>query len=124
MSDAFTTRPGNPPASSPTGAGPRVRWRTWQVLLLAGTSFLLGILVGIYLPGVLGPAPQGAGRYVTKDTFAKIKPGMTYGEVQEFFGDAGFRDEGSSNARGSFIRRWQRGRSAIIITFEDGKVTE
>ena len=82
------------------------------------------ILVGLYLRGALGPAPQGPGKYVTKDTFAKIRPGMAYGEVQELFGDAGSRDSGGANPKGTFIRSWRRGPSAIIVTFEDGKVTD
>ena len=133
MSDAFTM-PRNPLTAEQAGASPKRRWRTWHVLLLAGISFLLGIMVGIYLPAAINTA-TGTGseprpkdnRHVRLDTFRQVKPGMTYEEVQEVFGDVGSPVPSAGQGmspKGDFTRQWQNGKSAIILKFDHGKMVQ
>jgi hypothetical protein len=79
-------------------------------------------------------------KYVTKENFEKIKPGMTYTELQEIFGDmgavqpitsAGDKDfdetPGSgirANREGLKIVKWANGRAWIKVRLDDEKVVE
>jgi hypothetical protein len=92
------------------------------VALLVAVSLLLGILLGFFAAGYRERATEKKStpdnRSVTTETYARIKLGMTWIEVQELLGDEGVAIGGGT--LGS-VRKWQNGEASITVTFDTGR---
>jgi hypothetical protein len=116
-------------------AGSRGPPSSWYPLPLA--SGILCLLTGFPLLWALFRETTEGNRHVTRTTFARIKPGMTFGEVQELFGDVGETVGGTDEAKGRMSVRWSKcrrnvlsrrwfgeRRCAIRVEFAGGRVIE
>jgi hypothetical protein len=123
-----------------------------RFVLLFVASHLFCIGTGFLVAWALTAPPPISNQYtaenpsVTKENFAKIKPGMTYNEIEEMFGDSGIHLQirpgfGSElvwqtrvdptfdlDHSGHIGRKWLRrndsfvGDPSITVEFEGGKV--
>ena len=110
---------------------------------VATLPLLTVALLAVAQPGCNGTnQTSGASqnKHVTKENFEKIKPGMTFTELQEMFGDmgaaqpitsAGDKDfdetPGSgtaANRHGLKIVKWENGHAWIKVRLDDDKVVE
>jgi len=116
------------------GASPRSQGN-WVLVPLA--SGILCLLIGFPLLWALTRETTEGNRNVTRATFARIRPGMTFGEVQELFGDVGEIAKGTEEAKGRMSVRWNKcrrnvlsrrwfgeRRCAVRVEFAGGRVIE
>ena len=96
--------------------------------VLAGLLLLAGFLVAGCRPPEAAPTFN---QNVTKETFAKIKPGMSRWEVKDLLGDSGqlVSSQGTRQVRDGKVSEqatevfvWQNGQASITATFENDRV--